>query len=554
MPNCKQCSVQFEVTPEDKRFLDMFKMPDPTMCFDCRNQRRMAFYNRRKLYKRKCDLTGKDTISVMSPDKPFKVYNVRDWFSDKWDPIDYGRDFDFNRPFFEQFRELMEDVPQIALALLGDNINSDYTNDNYKLKDCYLIFDGEEAENCFYGETFVGLKNCMDFLLIIQSELCYEVMGAGNCYNLKFSSYCNTCSDSWFLMDCKSCKNCFGCVNLNQKEYYIFNEPHTKEEYEKFVSEFDSGNYEAVQKMKKKAEEFYKTQPTRATRTTTNNINVVGDSIANSKDCYYCFESNSLKDCRYCTNMLIGAKDCMDVHTWGDRLERAYNCCIVGAGAMNVFMSCYCALGVSDLYYSYWCTRNVKNLFGCVGLRQKEYCILNKQYTKEEYETLVPKIIEHMKGTGEWGEFFPPEISPFGYNETLAQDYYPMEKEDVAKNGWQWCDYEPEIKAEKTIPADRLPDDIKDVPDDILNWAIVCEETGIPFKIIPQELKFYRKYNLPVPHRHPDQRHWDRLALKNPYKLWNRKCDKCQADIRTSYSPERPEKVYCESCYLKEVY
>ncbi len=554
MKNSKQCSAEYEGAPDDKRILDMFKMPDPTMCFDCRNQRRLAFYNRRKLYKRKCDLTGEDIISVMSPDKPFKIYNVRDWFSDKWDPLEYGREFDFNRPFFEQFRELMEDVPQIALALLGDNINSDYTNDNYKLKNCYLIFDGEEAQDCYYGETFMVLKNCMDFLLFVQSELSYEVMGAGNCYNLKFSRYCNTCSDSWFLMDCKGCKNCFGCVNLYQKEYHIFNEPHTKEEYEKFMAEFDSGNYEAVQKMKKKVEEFYKTQPTRATRSTTNNINVVGDTIINSKDCYYCFESLNLQDCRYCTNVIAGAKDCMDVHAWGDRMERCYNSCLVGAGSMNVFMSAYCALGVTDLYYSYWCTRNAKNLFGCIGLRQKEYCILNKQYTKGEYEALMPKIIEHMKSTGEWGEFFPPEISPFGYNETIAQDIFPLDKEGVLSNGWQWCDFEPEIQAEKTISADKLPNDIKDVPDDILNWAIICEKSGKPFKLIPQELNFYRDHKLPVPRRHPDQRHWDRMSLRNPYKLWDRQCDKCKAEVKSSCSPERPEIIYCEQCYLKEVY
>ena len=31
-----------------------------------------------------------------------------------------------------------------------------------------------------------------------------------------------------------------------------------------------------------------------------------------------------------------------------------------------------------------------------------------------------------MKKTGEWGEFFPSSISPFGYNETVAMEYYPI--------------------------------------------------------------------------------------------------------------------------------
>jgi hypothetical protein len=80
---------------------------------------------------------------------------------------------------------------------------------------------------------------------------------------------------------------------------------------------------------------------------------------------------------------------------------------------------------------------------------------------------------------------------------------------------------------DKIIPADKLPNNIKDIPDDILNRAIKCEKTQKPFKIIPQELEFYRKHDLQLPKRHPDQRHLDRMELRNPRKLFSRKCDKC---------------------------
>jgi hypothetical protein len=36
-----------------------------------------------------------------------------------------------------------------------------------------------------------------------------------------------------------------------------------------------------------------------------------------------------------------------------------------------------------------------------------------------------------MRSTGEWGEFFPHELSPFGYDETVAQEYFPMTEEEV---------------------------------------------------------------------------------------------------------------------------
>ena len=106
---------------------------------------------------------------------------------------------------------------------------------------------------------------------------------------------------------------------------------------------------------------------------------------------------------------------------------------------------------------------------------------------------------------------------------------------------------------EKIIPASKLPEDISKIPDDILNWAIECEVTGKPFRIIPQELEFYRKHHLPIPRRHPDQRHLDRMKMRNPRKLFERKCDKCGEDMITTYSPERPERVYCEACYEREV-
>jgi len=55
------------------------------------------------LYHRDCDATGKKIISNFSPDKDYIIYEQPYWWSDKWDFRDYGKDFDFNKPFFEQW-------------------------------------------------------------------------------------------------------------------------------------------------------------------------------------------------------------------------------------------------------------------------------------------------------------------------------------------------------------------------------------------------------------------------------------------------------------------
>lgn len=78
----------------------------------------------------------------------------------------------------------------------------------------------------------------------------------------------------------------------------------------------------------------------------------------------------------------------------------------------------------SDIWYSDSCFSS-HNCFGCVGMKNAKCAIFNKKYSKETFEPLRTKIIEHMKKTGEYGEFFPMEISPFRYNETIAQDHFP---------------------------------------------------------------------------------------------------------------------------------
>ena len=569
MATCKECGASFEITDRDLAFYDKispviggkkYAIPPPKLCPSCRQQRRLAFYNRRQLYKRTCDFSGQPIISIYSPDKPFKVYDKKIWFSDKWDPMDYGRPFDFSRPFFEQFRELMIDVPMLSLTLLGEIENSEFNNDNFKLKNCYLTFDGAKGEDAYYGESFVSVRDSVDFLFLEKSELCYECINCQNCYNVKFSRFCKSCSDAWFLKDCSGCRNCFGCVNLHDKEFYIYNKPYTKEQYKEFLAGFNSGSHSVIEQMRQKVEEFYLTQPVRALHGVSNE-NVIGDNLNHCKNAFYCFDSNYLQDCEYVSDDQVGGRDLWDIDIWGEAIELCYNSCVIGANLRNVMAGYYISEGGHDIFYSIFCSRNIDHLFGCSGLRHHRYCILNKQYTPEAYEATVAKIITHMQKTGEaelnnqeWGEYFPPEISAFGYNETVAQDHYPMNREEVRARGWQWKDDNERLpNVSRVIKAAQLPDTIAEIPDEITDWAIECEATGRPFKITAQELKFYRAHNLPIPHFHPDVRHRKRMAMRNPHHLWERVCAKCGADIQTSYAPDRPEIVYCEKCYLEAV-
>jgi hypothetical protein len=257
-----------------------------------------------------------------------------------------------------------------------------------------------------------------------------------------------------------------------------------------------------------------------------------------------------LEDCMFSYDAMRG-KNCCDV-TRGSDLDMLYEC----KGIIDLKLSSFCNLTYQcdNLLYCDNCNA-CGYCFGCFSLKKAKYCIFNKQYTKEEYEALVPKIVEHMRKTGEWGEFFHPTLSSFGYNETKAADAYPLPKEEALKRGWQWSKTDQSLSPDlKAIEAERLPENIADVPDDILNYVIASEGSRKPFRIIPQELAFYRKRGLPLPHRHPHERLRTLAANENPRTLWNRSCDKCGTGIETTYAPDRPEKVFCESCYLNEVY
>ena len=494
------CKKEFETTDFDVVFYQKMDVLEPKICPDCRQQRRLSFRNERKLYHNTCGLCRKTFVSIYSPDKPFTVYCAACWWGDGWDPLAFGREFDFSRPFFEQFAEVWKRVPKLGFLSLGDSTNSDYCNDAAHLLNCYLIFDGDQARDCYYGESFANITDCCDFLFLQRSELCYECTNCNDCYNLNFSRHCNNCSDSNFLVDCRNCRNCFGCINLEQQEYCIFNKQYSAEEYAKIVSSFYLDNYDELQKIKKQCADFFQKFPRKLVHGIMNE-NVTGDNLNHCKDTFESYDCANLQDCKFCTNMLIGATDCYDINIWGDNMSRCYNCACVGLGAQDIVGSYYCGFGGNNIFHSTYCLHNVENLFGCDGLKYKKFCILNMQYLEGEYRMLVPKIIAHMKSTGEWGVFFPPQISAFGYNETVANEYYSLTKEVALAQGFRW--YDPD------------PKEYQKPHDDIL----ACEVCAKNFKIAKPELIFYQKKNLPHPRKCPDCRHVDRLNLRGPRRL-----------------------------------
>ena len=513
---CRGCSISFQTTEESViekispvLLGEKIKIPPPTICPNCRQQRRFVWRNERALYTRTCDKCKKNIIAAYPQNANFPVYCNTCWWDDSNDTAQYGQAYNFEKPFFQQFHELLQKVPRINLSN-SNNENCEYVNYTNYSKDCYLIFGNHKSEKCAYCWRVHDCVGCFDCTQLNNCQYCYSSIDCDNCYELFYGQNCQNCSNSQYLYNCRGLKNCFICCNLFNKEYYIMNQQYSKEEYQKKLQEMGNNR----EKLANLFQEFILKFPRKAL----NNINCEncrGDYLIN------CFNVFSAKECLDCSNVYLAEKatDCHDCDIVGWPAELCYEGI---STCVNAVRNYFCSLcwTCSDIQYCDSCF-NSQNLFGCTEMKQQRYCILNKQYTKEEYEKMLPRIIEHMKKSGEYGEFFPMTIAPFAYDESIAQEYFPLTKEQALKKGIAWADHQTKDK---------------------------------PFRIINQEEAFYKKYNLSLPTFHPDQRNKERMELRNPRKFWQRQCDNCKKMIESSYAPNRPEIIFCDECYLKEVY
>ncbi len=556
MINCAHCDTLFEITERDLSFLKriapiidgrVFDVPPPKCCPDCRWQRRLSFRNERVLYRRNCDLTGQSMISIYPPGTRFPVYNINDWISDKWDATEYGRDFDFSRPFFEQYKEMKDLVPHFNLSINPSrDINSEYTNCATDSKNCYLISQAESNEDCYYSRGINNCRNCCDCLRVDRCELCYESINLSLCYHCFYCQDCDNCSNCYFSSNLRGCKNCFGCHNVIQKEYLFFNEQLSRVEWEDRISKFRF-TYDAVQKTNEASNTLRWKTPHRYARVIQCEDST-GDHLMNCRDALNCYDSRNLEHCKFVAEVQSGAKYCYDYSMCGVDTELVYECVGCGYSAYQLLFCSDVWSSVSQVLYSGSCGPGVRNSFGCFGIRSQEYCILNKPYNLHDYNNLVSRIIDHMRQTGEWGEFFPPWVSSDAYNDTLAGSYFPLTKNDVVSRGWNWRDHDETISVieEENVQAPMMSVDAQET---LLNQILNCEKTGRPFKVIRQELDFLKRLDLPIPRLHPEIRYAERAKRRNPRRLWTRQCAHCKTTVESTYSPERNVHIYCESCY-----
>jgi hypothetical protein len=574
---CQNCKQDFTIDQDDFSFYQKMKVPAPTWCPECRLIRRLARRNERTFHRRICEKCDKQVISIFHSDTGIHVYCASCWWADDWDAVDYGVDFDPSQNVISQLNALYHRVPIMNLyGLYTTWINTEYVNMAGWQKNSYMVTYCDYGENLIYGSFVNYSKDSVDNLMANQCELCYETINCNKCYRVFFSVDCEGCNNVFFSKNCSGCNDCFGCVNLKKKSYHIFNEPYSKEEYNKKLADLYPSSQEKIRMVQEKVQSLLHQNPQKFYHGF-RNIGSSGDYINDTKNAKNCFITFDVEDSKFCSFVVGKMTDSYDHSTFGQASSLLYETLQSGDQNVSIKFSHWVISNCSNVEYSMFCV-NSQDLFCCVGLRKKQYCIFNTQYTKEEYFKLREQIIHHMSEMPyvdaqgliyKYGEFFPIETCPFAYNETTAQEYFPLTKEEALAKGYLWREEE-KRNYQATIQAHDLPKTIEEVPDNVVNEIIGCEHNGScneqctsAFKIIPAELQFYRRMNLPIPTLCSNCRHARRLRHRNPMKLWHRVCmctnethghtGKCPNEFETSYAPERPETIYCESCYQKEV-
>ncbi len=514
---------------------------------------------------------------MYSATDPAPVYCMECWNGDGWDPQSYAMEIDWSRPFLEQWFELFQKVPRLYSYANGTLVNSDYTNYTINNKDCYLSFSVIECENVQYSEAIDKSKDCFDCLSVQELSQCsYNTDSKGN-YNCHYLLRSQSCIDSFFLFDCVNSQNCCLSSNLRNQQYVFKNQKLSKEEYFEAVKNLHLDTFSGIERTKN---EFFEIRKKAITKYAfaTNALSSTGDFMINVKNCTNTFDIYNCEDVKNSIRMLQSkdSRDCVGL--LAGELEYEATACSVNSSRVAFSHIC---LTSTDVRYSAL-SRGISDCLGCCGLKDSQYCILNKKYSKEEYKELIKKIEKQMNETPyisktgiiyKYGEYFPPDFCPFAYNECVGFDSFPLSKSQAVAVGFLWREKDKNDYV-VTLLASELPDSIGEVDDSILSETIQCGnfDNEVPlctqaFRVTLPELSFLRQKNLPLPRFCPNCRHTDRVTLRNPYKLYRRKCmcdqnghdhpsadgAKCSNEFETSYAPDRPEKVYCESCYQKEV-
>ena len=370
------------------------------------------------------------------------------------------------------------------------NENGDFADMWWYSKNIYLSFIYTNTENVAYSQTVKGWFDVYNSSCVRnQSHNIYQSISIALSSYIFYSSNIEWSSNIRFSQSCIWCTECIGCIWLNNKSYCIKNTQLTKKKY--------------FEQKKLLLKQFRQTH-----QIPQKNINHNTDSFC--EDVSNSYHSYNVK---LWNNIVFSG--------WWTLKESFFD--VISGWALRDFYwvfqgtyfseNIYCSAHINNsthIFYSYL-LRKCSYCFGCIGLKNKSYCIFNKEYTKEERHKKVDEIFTQMEADGDLGKFFPPKMNPFYFNDTAAALIEDFTKEEIIAYWYLRRDEEINVDIPEWMEVVTL-DQLSEYEwyDDKWQWTInpsilkkvIKDKKGNAYRVIKMEYDFLVKHGLPLPRQH----------------------------------------------------
>jgi len=417
--------------------------------------------------------------------------------------------------FFKNFAILFSSITHPWTIMYALAENADFANEVLASKNVYLSSTViKDCENVLYSSNIKEWSSDVLNSVMVwnNSQNVYMWVGIIESSNIFYSRCIKNSSNIWFCVNCVWCSHCMMCVDMENASYCIRNKQYTKEEYIKIKTE--------LLKRKDKFYHRYKQLPI-----TWKNIwstRVTWSFVCQSQDVENWLYSYWLKQVR---NSIIWwgkwVNEYMaDIICWctiGN--DHIYG--VVWAWAWSSHLYCSCHIVWSHIYYCYY-MENCSFCLWCVGLKNKQFCILNKQYTKEEWHQKVNKIFATMEKEWSLWFFFPAAMCPYYFNDTIAYQLDDSFTKEEVEEKWY-------LRRDEVVKVD-IPEWIEVVNtselgkyewwkdntwwiDHDITKKVIQDKTWNIYRIIGMEYDFLMKHGLPLPRKHRLER------LKNNIRM-----------------------------------
>ncbi len=440
-----------------------------------------------------------------------KTYeDIRSWFTNLW--IEYNPETSLR----DQMTTLLQTCGVPDHNLIGTTENVQFSDCIWDAKNVYLSYvSGESISNVLYSlHVKIYCNNVLNSVMVWDGcDIVYQSTGIIKSYKVFYSKYIYSSNNIRFCTNMMSCSECMFCDGLSNASYCIRNQQFTEEEYQEKKQELLS--------QKQLFETRYK------------EIAVAGQNLA-SANCKgnFIIKSTNVENGINAYQINNGRNI---INAWGAELdENIVDCCLWGTPAAkdNYFCNMF---GGWDNNYGWWNSYYWSNNYyciycdacsyclGCVGLKNRQFCILNKEYSKEERFILANKIFKNMEADWTLWQFFPWSMSPFYFNDSFAyliDDTFT--KEEVSKEWYLRRDEG--IKVDIPQGADVVETKDLSSREWFENWTwkinpeilkkVIRDEKWNYYRIVPMELDFLQKHGLPLP-----EIHWlERIKLGFKFK------------------------------------